>query len=92
MKSSHEAYASIVVENKTPSWNQSSDKNFDPSTDGKKKKEKLAQCLRYQMPIPRQGNLIVMIQVQLFRGMQHAYTTEKKMKNSTENVAASFIT
>ena len=29
----------IVMENKTPSWNQSSDKNFDPSTDGKKKKK-----------------------------------------------------
>ena len=32
MKSSHEAYASIVMENKTPSRNQSSDKNLDPST------------------------------------------------------------
>ena len=32
MKSSHEAYASIVMENKTPIRNQSSDKNLDPST------------------------------------------------------------
>ena len=32
MKSSHEAYASIVIENKTPCTNQSSDKNPNPST------------------------------------------------------------
>ena len=32
MKSSPEAYASIVMENKPPSRNQSSDKNLDPST------------------------------------------------------------
>ena len=32
MNSSHEAYASIVMENKTPSRNQSSNKNLDPST------------------------------------------------------------
>ena len=32
MKSSPEAYASIVMENKPPNRNQSSDKNLDPST------------------------------------------------------------